>query len=349
MHADDRVSMNHYSVILVVLLLCGCDDAQTNSDLRTRLNVLQSKSTLIEVDRERAILGTFRSADAIFVSGGGTGPQSGVIYRFDGMTFAEEETPPGPAIWWLWGNSDGELWACGDGGRILRRTPQNNWVAEQTPLADNTILYGLWGDNEGHLYAVGGSYRRGGEQNIVLTSSGDGIWERVPDLGPPESFSFFKVWGADPMWIVGDLGWTAVIDAEGATYVQSPQKEVLFTVHGSGDQVFAVGGVSSGQIYGLTSGNMVRQQVPGVRSMNGLFVRPDGWTLAGGEGGQFLLGTDNAQWGTGVLFPKQLENRTIHAIHSVSTSIFVGGDMRAMNRGFLILAPAFSDNKGSML
>ena len=84
----------------------------------------------------------------------------------------------------------------------------------------------------------------------------------------------------------------------------------------------------------LRPGNVVRQHLPAVKSINGLYVRPDGWTVAGGEGGQFLLGTDDSQWGSGVLFPDQLEARTIHAIHSDSASIFVGGDMRAMNRGF---------------
>ena len=77
---------------------------------------------------------------------------------------------------------------------------------------------------------------------------------------------------------------------------------MLFTVHGSDKQVFAVGGVLAGEIYGLTPGNVVRQHLPAVKSINGLYVRPDGWTVAGGEGGQFLLGTDDSQWGSGVLF-----------------------------------------------
>ncbi|MGB0645961.1 MAG: hypothetical protein ACPGQS_02240, partial [Bradymonadia bacterium] len=195
--------MKPCALVCLVILMLGCDGLETNEALNTRLDVLQTQSTLIEIDRERAILGTFKSADTIFLSGGATGRESGIIYRFDGMTLTEEDTPPGPAIWWLWGNRDGEMWACGDGGRILRRTAQGDWSSEQTPIADNTILYGIWGNDSGQLFAVGGSYRIDGEQNIILTSRGNGVWERVPNLDPPEPFTFFKVWGNDPMWVVG--------------------------------------------------------------------------------------------------------------------------------------------------
>ena len=184
LRVDGGVNMKRRALIFFLLLILGCDGRETHKRLNTRLEMIETQSTLVEVDRERAILGTFKSGDTIFLSGGGTSRESGIIYRFDGTTLTAEETPPGTAIWWLWGNSDGEVWACGDGGRILRRTSQNQWSSEQTPIADNTILYGIWGNNEGQLFAVGGSYRISGEQNILLTSRGDGVWERGQTLPP---------------------------------------------------------------------------------------------------------------------------------------------------------------------
>jgi hypothetical protein len=124
---------------------------------------------------------------------------------------------------------------------------------------------------------------------------------------------------------------------------------VLFTVHGNDSEVFAVGGVSAGEIYGLRSGIMIREQVPSVPSLNGLFIREDGWRLAAGEGGQVLLSSKTSAWESGILFPSDLEGRTIHAVTSSASTVFAGGDLRRMTRGFIIVAPNLSDAQGSDL
>jgi hypothetical protein len=327
----------------------GCWTTDVVEPPSPRLTAMINTSELIEVDPERAILSAHQYNGLTYLAGGSTGAESGVIYRFDGTTFTQETIPTGPSLWWIWGNRSGELWACGDGGRILHRSLDQQWETEDVPIETNTILYGIWGDDNGVLYAVGGSYRLGGEQNILLTSDGQGSWTRVDFPSPPEPFTFFKVWGHDPTWIVGDLGWTVRIGSDESTYTQSDTGEVIFTVHGHEGQVFAVGGLTTGEIYGLQTGIMIRQQLRPVPALNGIFIRPDGWRVAAGEGGQVLLGSKTSAWESIVLFPSALQDRTIHAVTSRTGTVFAGGNLRRMNRGFIIVTPDFIDEQGNPL
>lgn len=332
-----------------MLLSTGCSTDVTPSEEAAALQTLLDDAELIEVDEEHALLSVFAvSPQEAFIAGGGVGPQSGVVYRMNGEQINRENTPVGAALWWIWGDTSGQLWACGDRGRILRRLPSGVWQTESTPLDDDTILYGLWGDGSGSMWAVGGSYRRLGEQNIVLTSNGNGSWHRLNIIEPPDAFTFFKVWGHEPTWIVGDLGWILRISEDEQTYTQTPEKQVLFTVHGNGEDVLAVGGQTMGQMYGLQRTNVIRQHVSGVASINGIYVRADGWRIAAGEGGHVLASTHQSDWVRGTLFPQALSQRTIHSVSSTNRTLFVGGDMRRMNRGFIVRSSGFEDQEAGM-
>ncbi len=327
---------------LLLLYLLGCNTPSTSTPAEIRLASVSETAVLVEVDENHALLSVFQVDQSLaFVAGGGVGPNAGVIYRWDGAELTPEVIPAGPALWWVWGAPNGTLWACGDKGRILKRTPDGVWHAETTPIDENTILYGIWGDEDGHLWAVGGSYRRTGEQNIILTSSGDGSWARLVLEDIPTDFTFFKVWGKNPTWIVGDLGWVLKLSGNEQTFIQTPAKHVLFTVHGYGTDVFAVGGQTTGQIYGLKDANVIREQVGGVGVLNGIYVREDGWRVAAGEGGQVLVSSNDSQWAHGILFPDRLTQRTIHGVSSRGRTLFVGGDLRRMSHGFLISSTGF--------
>ena len=343
------ISMRVLCALIGLCLTAGCSTDNETPSPSLRLTALRHTSQLLEVDPDRAILSAHQHNGLTYLAGGSTGSESGVVYRFDGIDFTQEPIPAGPSLWWIWGNRTGQLWACGDGGRILHRTENEVWQTQEVPIDDNTILYGIWGDDNGVLYAVGGSYRLGGEQNILLTSDGQGSWTRVNVPSPPEPFTFFKVWGHNPTWIVGDLGWTVRVGPDETTYTQSDTGEVIFTVHGHEDEVFAVGGLTTGEIYGLQTGIMIRQQLGPVPALNGIFIRPDGWRLAAGEGGQVLLGSKTSAWESTVLFPSALADRTIHAVASRTRTVFAGGDLRRMNRGFIILTPDFNDEQGNPL
>ena len=112
----------------------------------------------------------------------------------------------------------------------------------------------------------------------------------------PRAFTFFKVWGDNPTWIVGDLGWVLRISGNEQTFIQTDARNVLFTVHGHGEDVYAVGGQTDGQIYGLQSSNVIREQIEGVGILNGIYVREDGWRVAAGEGGSIVISSKGSAW-----------------------------------------------------
>ncbi len=330
-------------ILSITLSLLGCEAEHSQSPLSVDLDFVRTQAQLTESPIDIALLSVHQTSPTeAFIVGGGTGPSSGVVFHFKDNEFHPETVPEGPALWWIWGDHSGSMWACGDGGRILRRVAPNEWMAETTPLDDQTILYGLWGDNNGHIFAVGGSYRLGGEQNIILISSGDGHWTRLEIEAPPEPYTYFKVWGYNPTWVVGDLGRTVRITSTNAEHMQTEPGEVLFTVHGHNEDVLTVGGHTNGQIYGLRGSNMIRQQLPSVAALNGLYVRSDGRRIAVGEGGLVVMSSKDSLWTHTRIFAQALEGRTIHGVSSIDTSIMVGGDLRRMAQGFVITIPAFN-------
>ena len=332
-----------YAILGFVICVLGCEPQRTQNPMSESLDFIRTHARLTESPLDVALLSVHQiSPTEAFIVGGGIGPSSGIIFHFKDNELHPETVPEGPALWWIWGDRSGSMWACGDGGRILRRVAPNQWVAETTPLDEKTILYGLWGDNDGHIFAVGGSYRLGGEQNIILTSSGDGIWTRLEIEAPPEPYTYFKVWGHNPTWVVGDLGWALRITETNTEYTQTDLGEVLFTVHGHNEDVLTVGGHTNGQMYGLRGSNMIRQQLPTVAALNGLYVRSDGRRVAVGEGGLVVMSSNDSQWAHTYIFSQALEGRTIHGMSSIDTSIMVGGDLRRMTQGFVITIPSFS-------
>ena len=344
-------AMHACQTVVVSAILCavaGCNGVVSATQAEEKARVLVNEASLIEADQERALLSVFQQDENLaFIAGGGVGDQSGVIYQWNGQELIEEQTPVGPALWWVWGNGTGGVWACGDKGRILRRSDNGRWQTENTPLAEDTILYGIWGNQSGQLWAVGGSYRRNGEQNIILTSAGDGNWTPIVVNEPPDAFTFFKVWGDNPTWIVGDLGWVLRISGNEQTFIQTDARNVLFTVHGHGEDVYAVGGQTDGQIYGLQTSNVIREQIEGVGILNGIYVRDDGWRVAAGEGGTIVISSKGSAWTAEMLFAERLAQRTIHGVSSLAGTLFVGGDLRRMNRGFLITTADFQPMESS--
>ena len=81
---------------------------------------------------------------------------------------------------------------------------QDQWV-QSKHLSTTIPFYMGFGATMWTSLCCGGSYRRDGEQNIVLTSSGDGLWTRRTP--PTRTIYVFQGQGSNPTWIVGDLGY----------------------------------------------------------------------------------------------------------------------------------------------
>lgn len=324
--------------VALITILIGCGTPKTTPQ-EAFVARLIANAELYELDGQSSAMGVYELSDSVtLVAGGSKSPTGGKIWRLSNGVIEEEDTPPGPALWWIWGHESSGVWACGDQGRILRRHPSGAWMEEASPLSEDTILFGGWHNGTDVNLVVGGSYRRDGQQNIVLTRRQNGEWQQLSIPDPPEPFTFFKVWGENPTWIVGDRGWVLKLDASENQYFQTPTGQVLFTVHGHQQDVFAVGGQTKGEIYGLLGTDVLVQQVNFKGALNGIFVRDGRWQLAAGSDGGVMVGHRK----TWMAFPnafRNLANRTIHATSARHQTFFVGGDLTRLERGFILEGP----------
>jgi hypothetical protein len=98
----------------------------------------------------------------VWFAGGGPGLGGGVLARLDEGAFRRVPTPPGPALWWVWGPAGGDAEiAVGDGGRILEAR-EGGWSHADSGLPPEAVLWGVWGASREDVWAVGGSPRPGG-------------------------------------------------------------------------------------------------------------------------------------------------------------------------------------------
>ncbi|MFN3202689.1 MAG: WD40/YVTN/BNR-like repeat-containing protein [Bradymonadia bacterium] len=287
----------------------------------------------IDGEFDPLILGVWGSGSGqVWFAGGALGPEGGLVARFDGEQIAREATPPGPALWWIWGTDDDHVWACGEEGRILRRR-DGRWVEEETGLTEETRLWGLWGSGPDDLWAVGGSPRADGDRNIVLRSEGDGVWRRVDDviLQTDPAVSFYKVWGSAPdaVHIVGEGGVAFFWNGRMFQRVDpAGEPEILFTVHGlPGGQTLAVGGLNRPRAVSWDGFAWQTADPPPLDvALNGVFVEPTGRALASGENGTLLARSLEGEWSALVAPNTALFGpTTLHAVWSGEDIWTVGG------------------------
>lgn len=89
----------------------------------------------------------------------------------------------------IWGSSDSNIYAVRDGSgdqTISHSTGDGKWKAETTPAGPK--MQWIWGADANHIYAVGG--------NIVLFSSGNGVW--TVDFTLDDAEHFGGIWGFGP-------------------------------------------------------------------------------------------------------------------------------------------------------
>ncbi|WP_434423734.1 hypothetical protein [Nannocystis pusilla] len=219
----------------------------------------------------------------------GDGP---AVKHWDGAAWTELDAGSPGHLWWVSGRGDG-VWMAGDGGRILRYDRKDmsfkSWTA---PSPER--LYGVFPLAEDDVWACGSN-----EQNTagVIWRYDGAAWAAPADLTPEltEGFACFKVWGsrADDLWFVGYGG--VVLHYKGGTWsrIELPSDRPLFTVHGAGGDVYAVGGAVSGYIVELRDDG-ARDVTPKgeVPQLAGVYASESATVAVGLEGAVWERGDD---------------------------------------------------------
>lgn len=243
------------------------------------------------------------AADDVWVVGAdaGDGP---LVRRWTGAGWEELAAGSPGALWWVSGAGDG-VWMSGDAGRIVRYDRKDmSFHVMTAPTAER--LYGVLPFGDDDVWACGsddnntaGVIWRGAPADDPMTGERTWNWAAPPDMpaGLMDGFACFKVWGPAPddLWFVGYGG--VVIRYQGGTWsrIDLPADRPVFTVHGRGDQVYAVGGAVSGWILEL-SDDGPRDVTPDgeVLQLAGVYAGETATVAAGLEGTIWQRGDDGA-------------------------------------------------------
>lgn len=328
-------------LFLCALLLFGCDDGTDPPD-----PVVDAGVGLVPVaETAPAWMGVWSDGATIYTAGGT--PETGALGRIAGGALRFETLPDGPHLWWVFGTDAEHVWACGDGGRILRRQADGTWIAEPTGLPAETVLWGMWGSSSADLWAVGGTNASGGPRGVVLRSTGDGVWTRVehpalPVEDPNDEFAglnLYKVWGTGPddVHLVGEGGVALRWDGQTFTRLETDTRGVLFTVHGRPEgPILAVGGLNESVVRRFDGAAWIDDGAPAGLPLNGVVVRPDGTAWASGARGLLMRRDQAGEW-TRLRAPEGVGPRTLHALWADETAVWsVGGDLLGLTDGLIV-------------
>ncbi len=247
-------------------------------------------------DLDPALLSLWGSGhDDIYAVGAdaGDGP---MVLHFDGEGWTRMATGESGNLWWVSGNAE-QVWMSGEGGLILRHDRATSTI-ERTPTpADTVTIFGIQPFASDDVWAVGGDV----QANTGVVWHWDGAaWTEDASAttmaNDAAAGSLFKVWGSsgDELWVVG-LGGVGLRYTGGAwSTVPIPTGRRLFTVHGAGEHIVAVGGYIDGLIVSWDGQQWVDETPAGVPQLNGVWVSPDGSAVAVGIQGSIWERRDGA-------------------------------------------------------
>jgi hypothetical protein len=227
-----------------------------------------------------------RSPTDVYAVGGdpndGRGP---LVLQYDGGGWRRLDSGATGALWWISVTPiDGDFYMVGEGGLILQFDPSDGQFTRHTTPDDTATLFGIWGTAANDLWAVGG----GAQQQAVVWRF-DGMMWTVQDVsnivpqGVPTTLN--KVFGraANDIFAVGETGVILHFDGVAWSLVPSGVSTQLFTIHGGGSVLAAVGGFQEGQILERNdSGSFISRAPSGTPRLNGVFVPPSGDAVAVG-------------------------------------------------------------------
>jgi hypothetical protein len=309
--AHGPVRWNGLLLALLAVLLGGCPDEPTPEP---------GSWTLVASRRPEALLAVAgRSRDDVYAVGAdkGRGP---LVLHFNGEQWAELPTGHRGDLWWVHTFQDGPVLMAGANATILRYE-NGQFTRMSTPGLARHTVYGVWGARPDDLYAVGsGSAGRGG---FVWHSDG-GAWREValPEDALPRTTDgdlpgFFKVWGnaRGEVFVVGARG-VVLRSRDGGPFevLTTGTGSSLFTVHGVGDVVVAVGGDNTGALLELgASGDFEPKAPQATPLLQGVALAKDGTGWATGRAGEVFHRDVLGRW-TRVNHGLSLTVASLHAV-----------------------------------
>ena len=163
----------------------------------TVLRVAGDRVTALAVETQEDLLSAFARGEQVFAVGA-----AGTVLRIEGRAVARETVPTDVTLRGVGGCPDGDVYAAGDAGTLLRRSPRGAWA--QLRVTGTDAFTGVSCDH-GRVAAIvrdGRILLVSGDRSIELPSGFDRPWFAVSG-------------GRDgPSWIVGTGGRLATIEED---------------------------------------------------------------------------------------------------------------------------------------
>jgi hypothetical protein len=155
-----------------------------------------------------------------FLAVWGTGPddvyvvgQPGLIYHYDGSSWARQESGVEVALTDVWGPGDGTVYVTGHEGVILRKSGGGGWSAMESGTEVNLFGIGSYGGQilaagrEGTLRRLDGSAWRNASEEIYQRNTEDAVIDtliRSEEIESLTSVGHYGVAGSDGVILMND-------------------------------------------------------------------------------------------------------------------------------------------------
>lgn len=269
------------------LLTAGCAPAVPDPQVEGRLVFSGLSAALLSI--------TGTSPDNVYAVGADPQSQTGpYVLHYDGQAWERLETGTNGDLWWISQTPiGGAYFMSGEGGTILRFDPASGEFSAFDTPGDDTV-FGVWGADAANVWAVGGDLANEDAGGFIWRYDGN-TWtvEDVSALVPEGLPTLYKVWGrgAADVYVVGRLGLVLHFDGGAWSRIPTDTTRTLFTVHGDGAQVIAVGGFGDAVIEELEGDAFVNRAPQNTAQLNGVSVPSSGQAVAAGNGGLIVRRT----------------------------------------------------------
>jgi len=309
--------MRIHSLMLGAALVTACGGVEPTDD--------SASWTLDHTTTDGALLGVWGSGPNDVWAVGGQADRSLVLHG-DGTSWTQIPVSSTAMLYLIYGFSDSDVYAVGEGGLILHYDGQS-WVRVES--GTSVSLFGLWGASGDDVWIVGGDIS-GPPGSAVVLRGAHGSFSAVdlpPDLAPNVVFKAHG-FAPDDVVMVGAGG--AVLRWNGLEWRREPvpTSEPLRATWGrAAEDIYCVGGSGIGEILHF-DGQQWSQvaELPTGEGLSGVFTSSDEPTFAVGSHFVFEVGRDGLQQA------RLPELDPVSSLHGVwgdehGTTYVVGGDL----------------------
>ena len=236
--------------------------------------------------------------DDVWVVGADPGDGlGGYVFHFDGTSWDRIDTGTTGNFWWVHGDGTGPVWLVGEGGLVVRWSPETGPVALETP--QDTNLFGAFVIADDDVWVCGGDNISSGSKQVLWHWNGSTFEDHADVVALRSTRAVLtKVFarGPEDIWVVGgpDQGlrrrdgiWSAIDVAT---------KEHLTSVSGNDDLIIAAGGVAQGLVVEDRGDGFEEIKFDGAQPLAGIVVTDDGRAVASGWYGSLHLRDTDGTW-----------------------------------------------------